>query len=272
MVERYKAIQDFVEESFWKLLLVHTKDDLQTEFVWNRGRLFEKEPVEVILDLCSEEETASVTKFVQKPKNRLRPVAMDTIELEKLAVRKLRMSAKEAMAVAERLYTQGYISYPRTETNKFPTNMNLNNLIAQQGADPNWGNFAAAVQQRGANPRNGRKTDEAHPPIHPTKYAAPNVLNGNEHRLYELVVRHFLACCSWDATGQETIIEATISNETFTATGLIITDRAWLDVYPYDQWKSKTIPAYQMGEVFVPDEINWSKGKLPRRNCSMKLI
>lgn len=39
--------------------------------------------------------------------------ALDTVEFEKLAVRKLKMSAKAAMATAEKLYSQGWISYPR---------------------------------------------------------------------------------------------------------------------------------------------------------------
>ena len=88
-------------------------------------------------------------------------------EMEKLASRKLRISAKETMKIAEKLYTQGFISYPRTETN-------------------------------GLTPRQGKKSDQAHPPIHPTKYAA-NLASENERKLYEFIVRHFLACVSKDA-------------------------------------------------------------------------
>ena len=54
--------------------------------------------------------------------------------------------------------------------------------------------FANGILERGPTPRQGTKTDHAHPPIHPTKHAAN--LQGDEQRVYELVVRHFLACCS----------------------------------------------------------------------------
>lgn len=47
------------------------------------------------------------------PKIKWRPIAMDTISLEKLGVRKLRMNAKKVMEAAERLYAKGFISYPR---------------------------------------------------------------------------------------------------------------------------------------------------------------
>lgn len=50
---------------------------------------------------------------------------MDTIEMEKMGSRKLKMSAKQTMMVAEKLYTKGFISYPRTETNMFSKEIDL---------------------------------------------------------------------------------------------------------------------------------------------------
>ena len=51
------------------------------------------------------------------------------MEFEKLATKKLRISAHQAMEIADKLYNQGYISYPRTETNSFPKTMNLKDLV-----------------------------------------------------------------------------------------------------------------------------------------------
>ncbi len=42
------------------------------------------------------------------------------------------------MKIAEKLYTQGYISYPRTETNIFPKELNLVPLVETQAQDPRW--------------------------------------------------------------------------------------------------------------------------------------
>lgn len=64
-----------------------------------------------------------------------------------------------------------YISYPRTETNIFPKDLDLAALVEQQIPDPRWGAFARNILERGGpTPRNGNKSDQAHPPIHPTKY------------------------------------------------------------------------------------------------------
>ena len=43
------------------------------------------------------------------------------------------------MKIAEKLYTQGFISYPRTETNIFPKELDLATLVQNQTQDPNWG-------------------------------------------------------------------------------------------------------------------------------------
>ena len=48
----------------------------------------------------------------------------------------------------------------------------------------------------------GKNDDMAHPPIHPTAFAPD--LDGEKKKLYELIVRHFLACCSKDVIGAET--------------------------------------------------------------------
>lgn len=66
-------------------------------------------------------------------------------------------------------------------------------------------------------PRNGQKNDKAHPPIHPTSHV--NNLVGDDKKVYDLVVRRFLACCSTNARGMETKVEIEIAGESFSATG-----------------------------------------------------
>ena len=89
-----------------------------------------------------------------------------------------------------------------------------------QTGDARWGNFALGVLTNGGpRPRQGRKSDQAHPPIHPTKAAHPNSLNGDEARVYELIVRHFLACVSQDALGKETTVTIDINGESVGAIG-----------------------------------------------------
>ncbi|XP_077413817.1 DNA topoisomerase 3-alpha [Vanacampus margaritifer] len=255
VVERFKAIQAFIPETFYKIKVLHEVEEDTVEFGWKRYRLFNHTACLVLYQICMEDPIATVTSVTSKPKSKWRPLPLDTVELEKLASRKLRISAKETMKIAEKLYTQGFISYPRTETNIFPASLALSPLVEEQMRSPDWGAFAQRVldQPGGPNPRQGKNSDQAHPPIHPTTYT--NTLQGNEGRVYELIVRHFLACVSQDALGQETIVDIDIAQERFSTSGLMIIARNYLDVYPYDRWSAKVIPVYEEGSQFQPSAI-----------------
>ncbi|KAG7209965.1 hypothetical protein KM043_011554 [Ampulex compressa] len=254
VVERYLAIEKFKSEPYWKLKVVDIRDNITTEFRWSRVRLFEEMPCQVFLDICLEQPDATVQKVTSKPKSKWRPTPLDTVELEKQGSRKLRLSAKVTMQIAEKLYSQGYISYPRTETNIFPPSLNLVPLVTQQVNNRLWGSFAQNLLENGLTPRQGKKSDQAHPPIHPTKYA--DNLQGDEAKVYEFVVRHFLACLSSNAQGQETIVEIDIAGEKFLANGLQIIAKNYLDVYVYEKWSDKEIYTYQQGQTFRPDNID----------------
>ena len=78
------------------------------------------------------------------------------------------------------------ISYPRTETDMFEPTMDLVALVREQLASPDWGVFAATLLPPVSqpNPNNGRNTDQAHPPIHPLRYAGD--LAGPDKLIYEV--------------------------------------------------------------------------------------
>ena len=66
-------------------------------------------------------------------------------------------------------------------------------------------------------PRNGKKNDKAHPPIHPTAHAGN--LDADERRVFELVTRRFLASCHKNAEGKTTSVEIDINGESFSTSG-----------------------------------------------------
>ncbi|CAD6999334.1 unnamed protein product [Ceratitis capitata] len=258
VAERYKDIEAFVSEPFWKLKVSHTIDDLTVDFLWARNRLFDKAACEDYLLLCLADPKAKVQEVTTKSKHKWRPTPLDTVEMEKLGSRKLKISAKEVMTIAEKLYSKGIISYPRTETNQFSKDIDLHSIIERFLPHPDWGSFTQRILEWGPNPRNGNKSDQAHPPIHPIKLVTD--LQGNDARVYELICRHFLACVSKDAVGSETVVNIDIAGEKFTATGLCIHERNYLDIYIYEKWNAKQIHKYEQGQLFDPTEITMQEG------------
>lgn len=131
------------------------------------------------------------------------------------------------MHFAEQLYQNGYISYPRTETNKYPDTFQnglLMSLVQNQKQSNDWGFYAEELLDRGKfqRPRAGKSDDKAHPPIHPIKHADRNSLKPEEWKIYEFITRHFLASCGQDAIGAKTEVEVRFNDELFSVDGLVV--------------------------------------------------
>lgn len=263
VVDRYFRVRNFVPEPFWGIKVVHARDDKSVNFSWRRGTLFDRATVVILFERCLVAKMAKVTKVQEKPTSKWKPLPLTTLEFQKMATRFLHISGQNAMAAAERLYQKGFISYPRTETDRFDKGIDLRSLVQKQTQDRNWGPFAqnlvnGAFQQ----PRQGRHDDKAHPPIHPVTYANPASLPEAERPIYELVVRRFLACCSEDAKGMATDIEIAYGDEIFSAHGVVVLERNFLDVYPYEKWTDTAeLPKFTVGESFEPDEAMITEGK-----------
>ena len=168
------------------------------------------------------------------------------------------------MEVAEKLYNQGYISYPRTETDFFSKTIDVRGLVNVHKKHPRWGQYATSLDKGGFQwPKQGKNDDKAHPPIHPVKAAMEEDDNMtlDEWKIYELVTRHFLACCSKDASGFETIVKIEVGGEHFHAKGLQIKEQNYLEIYPYEKWIANILPQFEEGEKFTPKEFNLKESK-----------
>jgi len=242
---------------------MHQKDGMKVNFNWARSRLFDRISTIILYERCLQAKLAKVIKVQEKPTRKWKPLPLTTVELQKMATRFLRMTGQVALTVAESLYNKGFISYPRTETDRFDSGMNLRALVQKQIPDNQWGQFAQGLLNGNfKQPRQGRHDDKAHPPIHPITYANPTVLDEGEKKIYELVARRFLACCSEDALGMSTTVEILYGDETFTAHGLTVLERNYLDVYPYENWNDTAeLPRFREGERFVPTEALMTEGK-----------
>ncbi len=243
--------------------MTHKKDNIPVSFTWAKGHLFDRMAVLILYERCLLAKKAKVVKTTERPTSKWKPLPLTTVELQKNASRFLRMNSQQAMKVAEDLYTKGWISYPRTETDQFDKDIDLRSLVQKQTQDGQWGTFAQNLMSGGFQwPRSGSHNDKAHPPIHPVNYVVPTKLTDEERRVYEFVARRFLACCAQDAKGELTQIEVLYGDEKFKASGLKVIERNYLDVYPYENWtSSQQLPHFNEGEEFIPAEAKMAEGK-----------
>ena len=237
-------------------------------FSWKRGRLYDQLLTMALYESCLDVGEAVVTGLDGRPKNRWRPVPLATVELQKRASRFLKIGSETLMTAAEELYQQGYISYPRTETEKFRPEFQHRALIEQlssvNGTD--FGAYASKLLTGNhfQNPRAGQHDDQAHPPITPCKAVDPNTINDyNQRQIYILIVKHYLACCSRDAIGKETKLTVRMGTEEFNAMALMILEKNWLEIYhPWEGWSTGhgEFPPLQVGSRFVPSSLLMKEG------------
>ncbi|XP_057419211.1 DNA topoisomerase 3-alpha isoform X2 [Lotus japonicus] len=237
VVERYWEIQAHEPEEFWTINCSHRSDEGLANFSWMRGHVFDYTCAVIIYEMCIEGQTATVSNVRHQEKLKYPPHPLNTIELEKRASRYFRMSSEHTMKA----------------------------IVQEQQGHPEWGIYAQRLLDPEAglwrNPRGGGHDDKAHPPIHPTKFSAgESGWSQNHRKLYELVVRHFLACVSKPAVGAETTVEIDIAGELFSACGRVILEKNYLDVYPFETWGGSLIPTYTVGQQFTPTALTLDSG------------
>jgi DNA topoisomerase III len=235
---------------------------------WKRDRLYDRVLTMAFYDACLEAGEATVISLSGRPKNKWRPVPLATVELQKRASKYLRIGSETLMHAAEELYQSGYISYPRTETEKFRPEFDHISLIRSfQAVEGTFQDYASKLlsNHNFQNPRAGTHDDQAHPPITPCKAVDPATIpDRNQREIYTLIVKHYLACCSRDAIGKETTLTVRMGTEEFTAKGLMILERNWLEIYaPWERWSTGQgeLPNVQIGSRIQPTTLLMKDGR-----------
>lgn len=262
VVQRHKRIVRFSPESFYSLqngiCLPHRKIIL---FKWDRGSIFDRNCVILFHQLLSKGRAVISEKRIQD-KIKHRPLPLRTVEFQKVCGAYYRIPGNKLMDMAEKLYNNGYISYPRTETDSFSGNFDCNKIRKILKSDGVLGHYAERITP--SRPRQGRNNDQAHAPIYPLKPGSS--LIGDERKVYEFIARHFLACISEDAKGVETEYVMEISmpehsgTEKFISKGMKITSKGYLEIYIYDKWAENETGEFVVGQE-IPNNLEITTGK-----------
>ncbi|KAK5974612.1 DNA topoisomerase, partial [Trichostrongylus colubriformis] len=169
-VTRHDQITHFKPESYWILQCkFDTSDGTTIRPEWKRGRLFDRDVCQLFLDRVKNAGRGVVVDRTTKESRKERPAALNTVELMRVASSSFGISPASTMSVAEQLYTQGFISYPRTETTAYPPNFDLVGTLKQQSNNSKWGDVVKKVLNDGIRKPKGGEDKGDHPPITPMK-------------------------------------------------------------------------------------------------------
>ena len=231
IVEREREINHFVEQKYYKVTGTFETQDANGNSIPLKAELSERfstqEETVHFLEHCKKA-AFSVSDVETKPSSRKPAPPFTTSTLQQEASRKLGFSVSQTMAVAQKLYEQGHITYMRTDS------VNLSQLAIGAAKAV----ICNTLGEKYSKPRNfATKTkgaQEAHEAIRPT-YMDKESISGdkNEQQLYSLIRKRTLASQMAEAELEKTTITIAITGEkhTFEAVGEVIIFDGFLKVY-----------------------------------------
>lgn len=143
--------------------------------------------------------------------------------------------------MTERLYTQGFISYPRTETTTYPENFDLRQVAQELSKIPLFSSTVSGIFKSGIQkPRKGADAGD-HPPITPVKAGTETTIGSDNWRIYHYICSHFLATIMPDCAYTETTAMIRMGKEDFKVTATKVTDMGFTTVLPWQAVSSSTM-------------------------------
>ncbi|MEZ5023368.1 MAG: type I DNA topoisomerase [Chitinophagales bacterium] len=258
VVEREKAIRAFEYESKFRISAVFTKGNEKFKAVLNKR--FEKEADALsFLEACK---TAGfeVSKVEVKPVKKSPAAPFTTSTLQQEASRKMSFSVTKTMAVAQKLYESGKITYMRTDS------VNLSDTAKEGAAKYIKSQFGNEY----SNPRDYSTKDssaqEAHEAIRPTDMDKSSIGgSSDQERLYELIWKRTIASQMSQALLERTKVKIDVSNreELFEADGEVLKFPGFLKVYMEstddedneDEDTEGLLPAMEVGDALKGNNI-----------------
>lgn len=211
-------------------------------------RIFEKEIAMIFFNFVKDHTEAVVEAVTMKDNFKSRPLALNTVELMKMASAGLGIGPHTAMQIAERLYTQGYISYPRTETTSYPANFDLRGVLKQFERSNEYGDEARNILSDFTAPRKGTDCGD-HPPITPMKLASRNDFDNDSFRVYDYICRHYMGTLSKDLKYKTTTTRFRIEDEIFTASSNVLIDPGFTKVMTWQAFgKNELARPFAVGD------------------------
>jgi DNA topoisomerase-1 len=272
IVERELERRAHVPKPFWELFAKFEHPDGSFETHHTVDKFWEKAEADAALAGTS---SPGTVKSVTARKNTRRPPSpYNTTAFSTDASSRLGITPASAMRIAEDLYMDGFISYPRTDNTVYPSSLPVRELVTSLVRIKEF-SAASGLLDGELKATRGKKETTDHPPIYPTQAVHPGALEGPRKRVYELVVRRFLATFSPPMITESTRADIEAGSETYFVRGSVVVDPGYAAIYTYARSADEEIPALQEGQSLQLEGDPWIVDKEtqpPSRISQAKLI
>ena len=272
IVERELERRAHVPKPYWELYARFAHPDGAFDAHHSTDKFWERSEADAAL--AGTTSPGTVTEVSSKRSQRKPPAPYNTTAFTTDASSRLGITPANAMRIAEDLYMDGFISYPRTDNTVYPRSLATRELVSSLVKIPEF-SAAASLLDGDLTPTRGRKETTDHPPIHPTQALNPGALEGPKQRVYELIVRRFLATFAPPMITESTRADIEAGSEAYFIRGSVVVDPGYAAIYTYARSSDEEIPKLEQGQSLDIEGDPWIVDKEtqpPPRISQGKLI
>jgi len=251
VVDRETEIRSHLPVPFWAVTAKFAKDNQVFDAQYEKERINRLAEAEEILLACKGKDGR--VDDISSTTVRLRPPHPFNLgDLQQEAYKLFQFSPSFTLSIAEKLYLNALISYPRTASQKLPRSINYKRIIKNLAGINVYSFLANDLLKGRLIPNEGIKDDPAHPAIHPTGELPKRRLEGMEWKLYDLIVKRFFATFGDPATIERIVVLVDINGYKFKANGRITKYAGWTKYYkPYANMHDVELPQLDVGDILA---------------------
>jgi DNA topoisomerase-1 len=255
VVDREREIETFVPVPYWQLRArVNVDGDIiEAEF----DRFETKAQAEQAVSDCAARKGV-VDKLESRTYQLSPPTPFDLSALQSEAYRHFGYSPRVSLSIAERLYLDQLISYPRTSSQKLPPSIGYEEILTGLKQIGAYSSGSSGLLASGSlRPTQGEKDDPAHPAIYPTGSVPRGELDSRGQKVFDLVVRRFLATFGTSATKQSDKATIRVGKHAFFLRGSRIQKKGWIALYgQYAKFEEVTLPQLTEGQEVIVEDVS----------------
>jgi len=249
VVDREEEIGYFLPIPYWVIDAEVECHNKRYQVDYQRGKIENYQEASQIMEECHNR-TLAVREIASDYVEQKPPYPFDLSGLQSEAFRHFGYSPSRTLAVAEELYLNALISYPRTGSQKLPPSIGYASILRDLASQADYQYHALKTLEKGdLHPVQGFKQDQAHPAIYPTGQAPRFKSNDPKKQLYELIVKRFLATFAQAATylTQTALLET--GRHVFLLIGKTAEQLGWIESYrPYASLETRALPSLHLGD------------------------
>jgi len=256
VVDKEREIFKFKSVPYWQIKGLANKNKTKIETWHKEDKFWDKDKVDNVYNKVKGEKEGYVSEIDKKSSKQSPPVPFDLTTLQTEAHKTMGISPKDTQAIAQNLYTHGFISYPRTSSQKLPEKIGYKNIIKDLGKQSKYKELSSTLlSMKILKPNEGKKEDDAHPSIFPTG-AQITGLNPREEKVYDLIVRRFFSVFGESAIRETMKIILDVNKELFIIEGTRTKEKGWHIFYePYLRLEEVELPPFEKKEKVKLEKI-----------------